>query len=213
MTDLISKLQWRYATKKFAANKSVPPEKAERIIEAMRLAPTSDGLQPFELIVITNRELRSKLQPVANGQSQIMDCSHLLVLAAWADVTPARINMMFDLIGNERGVNGDDGWESYRQSLLSKHGAQGSEANFQFSARQSYIALGAGIVAAALENVDSTPIGGFDPAAVDDVLGLKNRQLRSVGMLALGYRDEAGDWLVGLKKVRRARTDFVIELS
>ena len=212
MTQLLSKLQWRYATKKYDAGKRIPQDKLERIIEAIRLAPTSSGLQPFELLVINNPELRGKIQAVAYGQGQVTEASHLLVLAAWEDMSADRINMMFDLTNSERGTVNPD-WEAYRQVLLSKHAGQDTEANFQFAARQAYIGLGLGVVAAAFEEVDATPMEGFDPAGLDELLGLPARRLRSVSMLALGYREPAGDWLAGLKKVRRARENFVIEMA
>ena len=101
--DLIQKLKWRYATKKMAAQKVVPQEKLDRILEAVRLAPTSSGLQPFEIVVVSNPEVRERIKAIANNQSQITDCSHLLVFAAWDNYTADRINMMFDLTNKERG--------------------------------------------------------------------------------------------------------------
>jgi nitroreductase len=189
----------------------VPQDKVERILEAVRLAPTSSGLQPFEIIVITNRELREKIKPIAWGQGQITDCSHLLVFAAWDDYTPERINMMFDLANEVRGVKSES-WESYRNVLLSKYPPRGAEVNFQHAARQAYIGLGVALIAAACEEVDSTPIEGFDPNALDELLSLRSRGLRSVVMVPLGYREADKDWLVNLKKVRRPREKFVTEI-
>lgn len=209
--ELLKKLQWRYATKKMDPAKKVPLDKVERIVEAARMAPTSSGLQPFEIILITNAELRDKIKAVSNGQAQITEGSHLLVFAAWDAYTPERINMMFDLTNQERGFT-NEGWEAYRQRLLSIYPAKGPEANFQHAARQAYIGLGAALIAAAFEEVDSTPMEGFDPAAVDEILNLKARGLRSVALLPLGYRDAAGDWLANLKKVRRSRDQFVTEI-
>ncbi|MDY0974685.1 NAD(P)H-dependent oxidoreductase [Massilia sp. CFBP9012] len=209
MNQLLSRLEWRYATKKFDPARPAAQEQVDRIVEAIRLAPTSSGLQPYDLIVVSDPALRARIKPVANDQQQIADCSHLLVFAAWDDMTPTRIDKMFDLVNTERGfVN--EGWEAYRKVLLSKHAAQGRQANFEFAARQAYIGLGTGIVAAAMEGVDATPMEGFDPAGVDRVLGLEAMGLRSVSMLALGHRDADGDWLVKLKKVRRSREDFVL---
>ena len=209
--DLIKKLQWRYATKKMDPAKTVPQDKVERILEAARLAPTSSGLQPFEIILITNADIREKIKAVANGQAQITEGSHLLVFAAWDAYTAERINMMFDLTNQERGFT-NEGWEAYRQRLLSMYPAKGPEANFQHAARQAYIGLGAALIAAAFEEVDSTPMEGFDPAGVDEILNLKARGLRSVALLPLGYRDAAGDWLAPLKKVRRSRAQFVTDI-
>lgn len=211
MSTLIEKLSWRYATKKFDPARTVPTEKIDRIIEAVRLTATSSGLQPFELLLVTNPEIREKIRAVAWNQAQVTECSHLLVFAAWDDITPERVNMMFDLTNEVRGfVN--EGWENYRQQLLGIIASRSTEANYQAAARQAYIGLGSALVAAAFEEVDSTPMEGFDPAAVDEILSLKARNLRSVILLPLGYRQEEGDWLVNLKKVRRDRASFVTEI-
>ena len=212
MTTLNDRLAWRYATKKFDATKSVPADKLERIIEAVRLAPTSSGLQPFELFVVTNADIRAKIRTVAWNQAQITDCSHLLVFAAWDDITKERVDMMFDLTNDVRGVKSQD-WENYRQLLLGIVAERGTEANYQAAARQAYIGLGAALIAAAFEEVDATPMEGFDPAVVDEILYLKSKNLRSVVILPLGYRAAEGDWLVNLKKVRRSRDSFVTEIK
>lgn len=206
------KLAWRYATKKYDPSKSVSAEKLERIIEAVRLAPTSSGLQPFQLFVVTNPEVRARIRGVAWNQAQVTDASHLLVFAAWDDITADRVNMMFDLTNDVRGFK-NEGWEAYRQQLLGIVAGRGTEANYQAAARQAYIGLGMALIAAAFEEVDATPMEGFDPAAVDEILDLPSKNLRSVVMLPLGYRADEGDWLVNLKKVRRSRADFVTEIK
>jgi nitroreductase len=212
MTDLISKLKWRYATKKMNPAKVVPQEKVDRILEAVRLTATSSGLQPYEVLVVTNKELREKIKPVAWNQDQITDGSHLLVFAAWDNYTADRINMMFDLVNEQRGFK-NEGWENYRQQVLSSYVPRDAEVNYQHAARQAYIGLGTALIAAAEEQVDATPMEGFDPKAVDEILNLKERGLRSVVLLPLGYRAEEGDWLVNLQKVRRDRDNFVTEVK
>lgn len=212
MSDLIQKLQWRYATKKFNPSKVVPQEKLDKILEAIRLTATSSGLQPYEVLVVTNKEIREKIKPVAWNQGQITDASHLLVFAAWDNYTAERINKMFDLTNDVRGFK-NEGWENYRNMLLSTYPTRDAEVNFQHAARQAYIALGTALVAAAEEQVDSTPMEGFDPAAVDEILGLRAKGLRSVVILPLGYREAEGDWLVNLKKVRRPSDDFISEVK
>lgn len=206
------RLEWRYATKKFDSRKTVPADKLERIIEAVRLAPTTSGLQPFELFVVSNKDLRAKIRAVSWNQAQVTDCSHLLVFAAWDDMTADRVNRMFDFTNEVRGFT-NEGWESYRQKLLGIVAERGTEANYQASARQAYIGLGLALVAAAFEGVDATPMEGFDPAAVDEILGLNAKHLRSVIIMPIGYRAAEGDWLVNLKKVRRSRQDFVTEIN
>jgi nitroreductase / dihydropteridine reductase len=211
MNQLIDKLHWRYATKKFDPSRVVADDKLERIVEAVRLAPTSSGLQPFELLVVSNPGLRAQIKAVGYEQQQIVDCSHLLVFAAWDDTTPERINIMFDLANKVRG-EANAGWENYRQMLIDIAAARGAQTNFELAARQAYIGLAAALIAAAFEEVDATPMEGFDPAAVDTILGLNERHLRSVVIVPLGYREAEGDWLVKLKKVRRARADFVTDM-
>ena len=212
MSELLNKLQWRYATKKMNPTKVVPQDKVERILEAARLAPTSSGLQPFEIIVVTNKAVREQIKPKAWGQGQITDCSHLLVFAAWDNYTPERINMMFDLTNAQRGGT-NEGWENYRKLLLTNYPPRDPQVNFEHAARQAYIGLGAALIAAAFEEVDATPMEGFDPKALDEILGLGARGLRSVSILPLGYRETEGDWLVNLKKVRRPREQFITEVS
>lgn len=209
---LIDKLNWRYATKKMDPAKSVPQDKIDRIVDAVRLAPTSSGLQPFEIIVVTNPETRAKIREIAWGQSQITDGSHLLVFAAWDNYTPERINAAFDLVNKERGFT-NEGWEAYRQKLLDLYVPRDPELNFEHAARQTYIGLGLAVTAAAFEAVDSTPMEGFEPEKLDEILGLRERGLRSVSILPLGYRKADEDWLVNLKKVRRPRDEFVTEVN
>lgn len=211
MTTVNERLEWRYATKKYDPSRSVAPDVLSRIIEAVRMAPTSSGLQPFELFVVQNSEIQARIRAAAWDQAQITDCSHLLVFAAWDDITAERVNMMFDLTNKIRGFK-NEGWENYRQKLLGIVAAQGAEINHQAAARQAYIGLGVAVVAAAFEQVDATPMEGFDPAAVDEILDLRSKGLRSVVMLAIGYRADEGDWLVNLKKVRRPQGQFVTHI-
>jgi nitroreductase/dihydropteridine reductase len=101
--NLIEALHWRYATKKMNGE-AVPQEKVDKIIEAARLAPTSSGLQPFNVIVITDQELKTQIAAIANNQSQVVDCSHLLVFAAWDNYTEERIRTVFSRMNAERGL-------------------------------------------------------------------------------------------------------------
>ncbi|ATP20476.1 MULTISPECIES: NAD(P)H-dependent oxidoreductase [Sphingobium] len=209
---LIDRLNWRYATKKMNPDKLVAEDKVERILEAVRLAPTSSGLQQFEVIVVTNKELRAKIRAIAWDQAQVTDASHLVVFAAWDNYTADRINGMFDLVNDERGFR-NEGWEAYRQMLLNTYPQRDAQTNFEHAARQAYVGLGIALTAAAFEEVDATPMEGFDPAALDEILDLRARGLRSVVMMPLGYRADEGDWLVNLKKVRRPAADFISRID
>jgi nitroreductase len=212
MSELHQKLQWRYATKKMNPAKPVAQDKVDRILEAARLAPSSSGLQPYEIFVVTSMAVREQIKPIAWDQGQITDCSHLLVFAAWDTYTPERINAMFDMTNAQRGGT-NEGWEAYRQKLLSTYPQRDAHTNFEHAARQAYIGLGVALMAAAFEGVDSTPMEGFDAKALDTILNLNARGLRSVAIMPLGYREEDKDWLVNLKKVRRPNEQFVTEVK
>lgn len=209
MSEVLRLLSWRYATKKMDATQAVPEEKVERILEAIRLSASSSGLQPYQVLVITDAETKAKIRAHAWDQSQVTDASHLLVFAAWDHYSAERINSMFDLVNEQRGFR-NEGWEAYRQKLLNFYPNRTPEENFQHAARQAYIGLGSALLAAAEEGVDSTPMEGFEPEVVDEILDLKALGLRSVLLLPLGYRAAEGDWLVNLQKVRRSRENFVI---
>ena len=209
--ELLDKLNWRYATKAMNGQ-TIPQEKIDNIIEAISLAPTSSGLQPFEVYVITNQEVKDKIKPIAWNQSVVSDCSHLLVFAAWDTYTEVRINKMFDLVNDVRGFK-NEGWENYRQMLLKGYPPRDAEENFNHAAKQAYIAFSQAIAAAAFEEVDATPMEGFDANAVDEILNLRERGLRSCVLLPLGYRDTENDWLVNLKKVRKSRADLITEVE
>jgi nitroreductase/dihydropteridine reductase len=205
--ELLDKLNWRYAAKAMNGKK-VTQDKIDNIIEAVSLAPTSSGLQPFEILVITNQEIKETIRPVAWNQSVITDCSHLFVFAAWDTYTADRINKMFDLTNTVRGFE-NEGWENYRQMLLSSYPQKDAEENFNHAAKQAYIAFSQAITAAAFQGVDTTPLEGFDADAVDKILGLREKGLRSCVMLPVGYRDTEKDWLVNLTKVRKSKEDLV----
>jgi nitroreductase / dihydropteridine reductase len=208
--SVLESLNWRYATKRMTGEK-VPQEKIDAILEAARLAPTSSGLQPFTILSVSDRELLEKIQPIANNQPQITEASHLLVFAAWDDITPEQIQKVFSQVIEERNLPAD-ALDKYKNFLTGHFGSISREDRFNAAARQAYIAFGVAIVAAAEQKVDATPMEGFKPAELDKLLGLREKGLRSVTLLALGYRDAENDWLANLKKVRRPIEDLVIEL-
>ena len=208
---LLEQLNWRYATKKMHSDTAVPQDKVDAIVEAIRLAPTSSGTQPFELIVITNPELRREIRSAASNQAQITDGSHLLVFAAWDNYTEERIDKVAQLNTEVRGEIPMS--NEYYDNLKSSYLPRDASVNYEHAARQAYIALGVALVAAAEQEVDSTPMEGFNPSHVDTILGLEERGLRSVVLLPLGYRDPSADWLLPMKKVRKSRENIVTVLD
>jgi nitroreductase/dihydropteridine reductase len=208
---LNERLNWRYATKKMDPSKTVPNDKLDRILEAVRLAPTSSGLQPFEVIMVKNPEIRAKLREAGYGQSQITDGTAVLVFAAWDNYTEARID---GVVAENEAVRGaSEALSGYFDGLKKNYLSRDAQTNFEHAARQAYIGLGLAVTAAAFEEVDATPMEGFEPAKFDEILGLSARGLKSVAVVTLGYRDADGDWLAAEKKVRRPMDEFVTILE
>lgn len=208
--DLIKALQWRYACKKMNGN-AIPQEKLDNILEAVRLAPSSFGLMPFSVIVVTDQATKEKLAPACFNQPQIAASSAILVFAPWKEVTPAHVAEFMQEIVDARGVTLES-LDGYAQMVTGKVKGSTTEAIFQWSAKQAYIALGFALAAAAVEEVDATPMEGFNPAGVNEVLGLEAKGLSAVCILPLGYRDAANDFLATAPKVRRSKEKLFINI-
>ena len=210
--ELLDAFKWRYATKKYDPTKKVDQVLVDKILEATRLAPTSSGLQPFEVFDITNQELKNKIAILSHGQQIVADCSHLLVFAAWDNYTAERIDNIYALTTTEREQPADR-YKEYTDRLKNMYLGRPAEVNFAHTARQAYIAFGFAIAEAASLKVDATPMEGFLNEELDILLGLGEKKLKSVTLLPIGYRDVANDWLVNLKKVRNPKEKFITEIA
>lgn len=206
---LLDALQWRYAVKKMNGTK-VPAEKLETIIEATRLAPSGFGLTPYSIIVVEDEETRKKLQPAFYNQSQVVDGSVVIVFAAWNNVSEKEIADYMQEIADQRGVS-IDSLKDFSGAVNGSFKNKTPEQARVWADKQAYLALGFSLVAAAAEEVDATPMEGFAPDAVDEILGLKALGLHSTVALTLGFRDAANDYLVNAKKVRRTTDKLVIK--
>jgi nitroreductase len=207
--DIIELLNKRYACKAMNG-KAVPEEKIERIVEAVRLAPSANGLQPIELYVITNKALKEKIAATANGQIQVSTCSHLLVFTAWNTFTAERINEVFDSFKTH---NGRETKPDYRNHVLTAYPSKSAAEQIVSADNQAFIALGVALVAVQAEGLDCCPMTGFQPKEVDKILNLSERGLHCVALLPVGYRDSALDWNEKLPKGRKAVEKFVTTLA
>ncbi len=208
--DIIDALNWRYATKRMTGEK-LPQEKVEKILEALRLSASSMGIQPYTVLVIENPELRKQLKAVAYNQPQIVESSHLLVFAAWTDLTEKHVDKYIDNIAKIRNET-KESLSGFKEMMMGTVNSLTPEQKHNWAARQTYIALGTALSAAALEQVDSTPMEGFIPEEFDKILNLKEKGLKSVALMALGYRDVVNDTLAKKKKVRRCKEELFIRL-
>jgi len=206
--ELLKSLEWRYATKKMNGEK-IPQDKLERILEATRLAPSSYGLTPYNVIVVEDQKLKEELQGACYGQTQLVDSSAVLVFATWDEVTEHSVGNYINEIAKQREtpVESLNGLQDMMNGSLTN---MTHEQKISWAQRQAYIGLGFALTAAAVEEVDSTPMEGFVPESVDTVLGLQELGLKSVVVLPLGYRDTENDYLSTLKKVRWDNGKFFI---
>ncbi len=207
--SLLDALKWRYAVKRMNGNK-IPEAKLNTILEATKLAPSSFGLTPYNIIVIEDEETRKKLQPHFYNQPQVGESSALVIFATWNSITEKEVAEYMQEIAEERGVPVENlkDFAGYINGSIKNLTAEQLQI---WAAKQTYIALGFTLVAAASEEVDATPMEGFIPDAVDEALGLKELGLRSAVAVTLGYRDAANDYLSGAKKVRRATEKLIIK--
>ena len=206
--SLLDSLKWRYAVKRMNGNK-IPEATMNTILEATKLAPSSFGLTPYNIIVIEDEATRKKLQPHFYNQPQVGESSALVIFATWNSITEKEVAAYMQEIAEERGVPVEslNDFASYINGSIKNLTAEQLQI---WAAKQTYIALGFALVAAATEEIDATPMEGFKPDAVDEALGLKALGLHSAVAVTLGYRDAANDYLSGAKKVRRASEKLII---
>jgi len=206
--QIIDALNRRYATKRMTGEK-LPQEKVEIILEAIKLSASSMGLQPYTIMVIENEELKKKLKPAAYNQPQIAECSHLLVFNAWSDITEKQVDEYIQNISVTRNETVES-LQGFKKMIMDFINKLTREEKYQWTARQTYLALGTALAAAAIEEVDSTPMEGFNPDEFESILNLKEKGLKAVALMALGKRDEINDYLYSKKKVRREKENLII---
>ena len=204
--NILENLNWRYATKRMNGE-DVAMDKLNTILEAIRMAPTSMGLQPFKVLVIKDKLVREKMRAACYNQPQITQSACMLVFAVWKDGYEEKTQEFIQNIANTRNQTLES-LEDYKNQILGFLSTSADKT--AWAARQAYIALGFGLTTAAMLKVDTTPMEGFVPDELDKVLELDKLGLKSVVIMAIGNRDEANDYLVKLPKVRKANEDFFI---
>ncbi|MEZ0007898.1 nitroreductase [Flavobacterium sp. 28YEA47A] len=210
MSTIINNLNWRYATKKYDASKKISNEDLEKIKEAVRLSASSYGLQPYKILIIENPELRAKIQPVAWGQSQIVDASHLIIFANETNFGDTGIDSFANNIVATRGIPAES-IQGYVDFMKSKISTLPAETRNHWTSKQTYIALANLLSAAAELKIDATPMEGFDAEKVNEILGLDKLGLNTSLIATLGYRHEE-DATQHFKKVRKSNEELFINL-
>ncbi len=208
-SNITEALNWRYATKEFDTRKKVSDDDLKTILESARLAPSSFGIEPWKFLVITNPELRQKLRKASYDQSKVTDASHLIILTRRTDTAPLADELLQR--ASATGNASPDDLASLKQTVSGAMSRFSPEQYAAWSAKQTYIALGMMMETAALLKVDACPMEGFDAAAVNEILGLSEKNLAAVSMLPIGFRGD--DPAAARKKVRRDFDEVVEFIS
>jgi nitroreductase len=188
----------------------IPDQKLKNILDAVQLAPSSFGLTPYNVIVVQDPAIKEKLAPHCYNQPQIKESSALLIFAPWKNINDDHVDSYMNEIATTRGIP-TEALADFSNIIKGKVNSSSPEDLHVWAAKQAYIALGFGLAAAAVEAIDSTPMEGFNPASVNEVLGLEAKGLSAVCILALGYRDAPQDYLANAKKVRRDKEKLFIK--
>lgn len=210
MPNTLDNLRWRYATKRYDTTKKLSPEQLDIVMEALRLAPSSFGLQPWKFIHVVNPELRERLKAAAWNQPQVTEASDLFILCALPTMDEAHIDAFIASTAEQRGV-AVESLAGYRQMLVGSAQAKSEEARAEWNTRQVYLALGFALAAAAENRIDASPMEGFDPGKADEILGLEKLGVRSRVMLAVGFRSP-DDEAQKMAKVRFSRNDVIVDM-
>lgn len=206
----IDKLKWRYATKKFDSTKLLSEEKLEILKQAFNLTATSFGLQTISMLIVKDKNLRQNLVEHSYGQKQVVDASHLLVICIQDNILDDDIDEHFDNVKDLRATP-ETILEPFRKDLKLMMKGKSIEERQEWSVKQAYIALGNLMTVCAFEHIDSCPMEGFNPQAYDDILRLKEKNLKSVLLLPVGHRAQ-DDMFADFKKVRKQLSEAVIEM-
>ncbi|CAM1374057.1 NAD(P)H-dependent oxidoreductase [Tenacibaculum xiamenense] len=210
MSNSIDNLKWRYAVKKFDSNKIISDEKINILKEAFNLTATSYGLQPYKLVVLSNKELQQQLVEHSWNQQQVAQASHVFIITVPKEITSEDVEDYFKLVKEIRNTP-DDIIKPFKEMLSNSISSKSPEELFQWMKNQAYLALGNLMTVAANEKIDTCPMEGFIPSKYDEVLGLDKLNLKSVLVLPIGIRAE-DCFMKDLEKVRKKTEDIVIEL-
>jgi nitroreductase / dihydropteridine reductase len=207
MKSMIDALQWRYATKVFDAHKKLSAEQVDLLLEAVRLSPSSFGLQMWKAIVVTNPEIRERLRQAGYGQAQITDASHVIIFAVKKNLNNTTVDELIELTASERGVPAS-GLQGYADMMKQTLASRSEKERTEWASRQAYIALGVLLATAAHEEIDACPMEGFDVNAFDEILGLKEKNLTTCVVATVGFRAEE-DKTAQLQKVRFPKGEVI----
>ena len=206
MSTFIENQNWRYATKKFNSEKKISDTDLEILKDAIQLSSSSYGLQPYKVLIIENEEIRKQLQPASWGQSQIVEASHLLVFANITNVDADYINNYAQNMASTRSIPFES-VKGYADFMISKITTLSPEQQAVWTAKQTYLALGNLLNAAAELKIDVTPMEGFVPDQYDEILDLKEKGLHATLVATVGYRHDEDDTQHYIK-VRKPKSEL-----
>ena len=168
MQDIIADLKWRYAVKKFDAQRLLPVEKIEKLKQAFNLTATSYGLQPIKMVIVSEKDLQAQLVPFSFDQQQVAQASHVLVLCIENKIDSDYIISYFQRVKQVRGTS-DEILNPFKEAMVQNFSSKDADEIKEWAAKQAYLALGNLLTICAAERIDSCPMEGFSPADYDRI--------------------------------------------
>jgi nitroreductase len=204
--NLLAALNWRYAVKKYDTSRKIDSGTWDALEEALTLTPSGFGLQPWKFLVVDDPAVRLRLREASYGQPQITEAAKLVVFASRLGYSEADADRFIARVAEVR-KQPLEALAGLRGAVLSVAARPESDRDI-WASRQTYIALGNFLTAAATLGVDASPMEGLEPARYDEILGLKEKGYHTLAVAAAGYRS-AEDKYAALKKVRFERAEVV----
>ena len=211
MKNIIESLNWRYATKKFDSEKKINQKEFEDIIEALRLSPSSYGLQPWKFIIVNNKDMRDKIRVAAYDQPQITDASQIIIFANKKNIDDKLVDDYMQFVSKEKDIDVNN-LQGFKGMINGSFSGKTNEELRAWATFQLYLSVGSLLTSCAVLEIDACPMEGFDKSKVDEILGLEALNLESRVIVALGYRS-SDDKSATAKKIRFPKEDVFIEIN
>lgn len=206
--SLVKSLEWRYATKKYDTSKQLSNEQYEDLLSSVQLAPSSYGLQPYRFITVTDPAKLEQISKAAFGQPQISTSSKVLVVAVETNISNETVKNYIDKAAIARNTDRKN-LEAREEFVNARLALLSSDQKIEWAEKQAFLAIGILVSAAAEAGIDASPMEGFDPKQVDEILGLKVQHLKSTLLFALGFRSSEDEFAT-IPKIRKTKEELFI---
>ena len=206
--SLVKSLEWRYATKKYDTSRQLSDEQYEDLLSSVQLAPSSYGLQPYRFITVTDPAKLEQISKAAFGQPQISTASKVLVVAVETNISNETVKNYIDKAAIARNTERKN-LEAREEFVNARLALLSSDQKIEWAEKQAFLAIGILVSAAAEAGIDASPMEGFDPKQIDEILGLREQNLKSTLLFALGFRSSEDEFAT-IPKIRKTKEELFI---